>query len=300
MCFRDLFLDGNNEAKSFSKARCIRTYAIICLLLFAPIIGFTMNSNSEIASEELNWNTNIGMGYCLSSSSSSTLLEIWRSSRYSSGKTNVASNMEIETAKLKQSSWDMCSTIPIVLSTISLLVSGLVAYVNHFQKATPVFAISALMLKKPEKSKHISLLVRLQVYNKGAKCLIVNNAEAEISFSNTKYYLKPSRTLDWTLLTDERNAVKLPFSPFPILISAHSAYLSSEHIVFESSNIYDGSNIEEDIVVTVSIRYSGSKQESSNFKIPHSPIQKAGNGDMAYLGAITTESLLKSTKKMNG
>lgn len=167
-------------------------------------------------------------------------------------------------------------------------------------KTTPVFAISALMLKKPEKSKHISLLVRLQVYNKGAKCLTVNNAEAEISFSNTKYYLKPSRTLDWTLLTDERNAVKLPFSPFPILISAHSAYLSSEHIVFESSNIYDGSNIEEDIVVTVSIRYSGSKQESSNFKIPHSPIQKAGNGDMAYLGAITTESLLKSTKKMNG
>jgi len=194
--------------------------------------------------------------------------------------------MEIETAKLKQSSWDVCSTIPIVLSTISLLVSGLVAYVNHFQKATPVFAISALMLKKPEKSKHISLLVRLQVYNKGAKCLIVNNAEAEISFSNTEYYLKPSRTLDWTLLTDERNAVKLPFSPFPILISAHSAYLSSEHIVFESSNIFDGSNIEEDIVVTVSIRYSGSKQESFNFKIPHSSIQKAGNGDMAYLAAL--------------
>lgn len=61
MCFRDLLLDGNNEAKSFSKARCIRTYAIICLLLFTPIIGFTMNSNSEITSEELNWNTKIGM-----------------------------------------------------------------------------------------------------------------------------------------------------------------------------------------------------------------------------------------------
>ena len=78
MCFRDLFLDGNNEAKSFSKARCIRTYAIICLLLFAPIIGFPMNSKSEIANEELNWNTNIGMRYCLSSSSSSTSLEIWK------------------------------------------------------------------------------------------------------------------------------------------------------------------------------------------------------------------------------
>ena len=192
MCFRDLFLDGNNEAKSFSKARCIRTYAIICLLLFAPIIGFTMNSNSEIASEELNWNTNIGMGYCLSSSSSSTLLEVWCSSRYSSGKTNVASNMEIETAKLKQSSWDVCSTIPIVLSTISLLVSVLVVYFSYLQKATPVFALSALMLKKPEKSKHIALLVRFQVYNKGAKCLIVDNAEAEISFSNTKYHLKQS------------------------------------------------------------------------------------------------------------
>ncbi len=300
MCFRDLILYGNNEARSFSKARCIKTYVIICLLLFAPIIGFPMNSDSEIASEELNWNTNIEMGYCLSSSSSSSSSEIWCSSRYSSSKTNVTSNMEIETAKLKQSSWDVHSTIPIVLSTISLLVSVLVAYVSLFRKATPVFAISALMLKKPEESKHISLLLRLQVYNKGAKYLIVDNAEAEISFSNTKYYLKPSRTLDWTLLTDERNAVKLPFSPFPILICAHSSYLSSEHIAFESSSAFDGSNIEEDIAVTVSIRYSGSKQESFNFKIPYSSIQKAGNGDKAYLGAITIESFLRSTKKMHG
>lgn len=153
MCFRDLFLDGNNEAKSFSKARCIKTYVIICLLLFAPIIGFPMNSKSEIASEELNWNTDIRMGYCLSSSSSSTSLEVWNS-RYSSGETNVASKIEIE-AKQEQSSWDVYSTIPLVISTISLLISGLVVYFSYLQKATPVFALSALMLKKPEKSRKI-------------------------------------------------------------------------------------------------------------------------------------------------
>lgn len=188
MCFRDLPSDENDKTECIRKARCIKTNVIICLLLFAPIIGFPMNSSSGKANEELNWNINIGMGYYLSRSSSSTLLEIWRNSRYSSNKTMVASNMEKET-KQEQSSWDVCSTIPIVLSTISLLVSGLVAYVSHFKKATPVFALSALMLKKPEKSKHISLLVRFQVYNKGAKCLIVDNAEAEISFSNTKYHL---------------------------------------------------------------------------------------------------------------
>ena len=116
----------------------------------------------------------------------------------------------------------------------------------------------------------------------------MDNAEAEISFSNTKYHLKPCRTLDWTLMTNGRTAAKIPFSPFPILICAHSSYLSSEHIVLESSNIYDSSNIEEDIVVTVSIRYSGSKQESFNFKIPYSSIRKLRNTNTEYVAAIPT------------